>query len=309
VDVSIVIVSYNTCRILDECIASIKEQTACVYEIIVVDNASGDDSRRMLRDKYPEVTLIENSDNVGFARANNQGFASARGRYFFMLNSDTVILDGAIDKLVEYCEKNPEVGICGPRNVGRDGERQNNCDHFPDFWNTFCYYTGLGDIFSESSIFNRCWMRYWDYGEVRDVERMSGCSLLIRSELYRELNGLDESYFMYFEETDFCYRVHKKGMRITYLPEATIVHYGGESSKQINKEVVIHRTVWSYYYASQYHYFRKNYGLPSMLAIRFLDLAYGLYLRFRSTLRFDAGKKSNDSTLGRFMIKVASGGN
>jgi len=143
VDISIVIVSYNTCRILDECIASIKQETTCAHEIFVVDNASADDSCQMLREKYQDITLIENSQNVGFAKANNQGFTLASGKYFFMLNSDTVILDGAIDKLFEFMEGNPDVGICGPRNIGRDGKRQNNCDHFPGFWNTFCYYSGL----------------------------------------------------------------------------------------------------------------------------------------------------------------------
>ncbi|OGU12281.1 MAG: hypothetical protein A2075_11575 [Geobacteraceae bacterium GWC2_58_44] len=309
-DLSIVIVSYNTCLILDECLASIKEQKVSAHEIIVVDNASRDDSCRMLRDKYPEVTLIENSDNVGFARANNQGFALARGRYFLMLNSDTLVVEGAIDKLIGFLNKNAEVGVCGPRNIGRDGKRQNNCDHFPGFWNSFCYYSGLGSMFPKSRLFNRCWMRYWDYGEVRDVDRMSGCSLLIRSDLYRELNGLDENFFMYFEETDFCHRAHLKGRRVTYFPDAAIIHYGGESSKGSGNEAVsqgVNRVVWSYFYASQYYYFRKNYGFPSMLAIRSLDLAYGIYLLFRSALRADLKKRSYDSDLGSFMIKAATG--
>src|SRR5208337_1918906 len=157
-DVSVVIVSYNTCRILDECIVSIKRVTTCPYEIIVVDNASADDSCGMLREKHPDVTLIENSENAGFARANNQGFAIAQGKYFFMLNSDTVILDHAIDKLVGFMERSPDVGICGPRNIGRDGKLQYNCDHFPSLWNTFCYYTNLGHLFPKSRLFNRCWM-------------------------------------------------------------------------------------------------------------------------------------------------------
>jgi GT2 family glycosyltransferase len=305
-NVSVVIVSYNTCRILDECIASIRQETACAHEIIVVDNASRDNSCLLIRDKYPEVTLIENSENVGFAKANNQGFAIAKGKYFFMLNSDTVILDGAIDKLFGFMETNPDVGICGPRNIGRDGKLQNNCDHFPSFWNTFCYYSGLSGVFQKSSLFNRCWMRYWDYGELRDVDRMSGCSLLISSGLYRELSGLDENFFMYFEETDFCFRTQQKGQRITYLPDATIIHYGGESSKGNTADVVKSGTVWSYFYVSQYYYFRKNYGWFSMLAIRTLDLAYGMYLLFRSILRVDDMKRENDSSLGRFMVKMAS---
>ena len=116
-DVSIVIVSYNTCLLLDECIASVVRETKRPHEIIVVDNASTDDSCTMLRDKYPEVILLQNNCNVGFARANNQGFVLGTGRYFLMLNPDTVVLDGALDKLVDFMDANPYAGICGSRNV------------------------------------------------------------------------------------------------------------------------------------------------------------------------------------------------
>lgn len=274
-DVSIVIVSYNTSRILDECIVSIKRETTCLYEIIVVDNASADDSRRMLREKHPDVLLIENRDNAGFARANNQGFAIAQGKYFFMLNSDTVILDHAIDKLVEFMERSPDVGVCGPRNIGRDGKLQYSCDHFPSVWNTFCYYTNLGLLFPKSRLFNRCWMRYWDYGGPRDVERMTGCSLLIRSGLYRQLKGLDENFFMYFEETDFCFRAHNAGVRTTYFPQATIIHYGGESSKNCKDGKVI-QTSSTNFMDSQCYYFRKNYGLVPMVAIYSLERLFSM---------------------------------
>jgi GT2 family glycosyltransferase len=109
---------------------------------------------------------------------------------------------------------------------------------------------------------------------------------------------------MYFEETDFCYRAHKSGVRITYVPHAVIVHYGGESSRIGNADI-ISETAWSYFYPSQYYFFTKNYGLPAMLAIRFSDLAYGIYLLFRSAMRVDIKKRGDDSCLGRFMVKMA----
>jgi len=282
-DVSIAIVSYNTSRLLDECIASIKRETTCSHEIIVVDNTSVDDSCRMLREKYPEVILIENNENAGFARANNQGFAVARGRYYFMLNPDTVILDGAIDKLLDFMEKNQDIGICGPRNIGRDSEMQYNCDHFPGVWNSFCYYTRLGDIFPMSRILNPNQMRYWNYTAIRDVDRIVGCSLIIRSGLYKDLHGLDENFFMYFEETDFCYRAKKSGARITYYPHAVILHYGGESSKNLKDGAII-KTLSINFMDSQYYFFRKNYGFFTAIAIRFIDSGGSMVNRWRVIL-------------------------
>ena len=305
--VSIVIVSYNTCRILDECIASIKRETAVSYEVIAVDNASHDGSCGMLKQKYPEVTLIENNDNAGFARANNQGFAAARGKYFFMLNSDTVILDGAIDKLADFMEKDSDAGICAPRNVGRSGEVQYSCDHFPGLWNTLCVYSNLVNRFPKVKMFRRSRMQYWDYCAVRDVERVSGCSLMIRSELFRRLGGLDSNYFMYFEETDLCYRVIREGWRVVYLPDPAIIHYGGESSVSQTGRRVINRTIYSYYLCSQYYFYRKNYGYFSMAAIRGLDAAYGMALLARNAFRKDRPKREHGLAKGRALCASALG--
>ncbi len=304
-DVSIVIVSYNTCRILDECIASIERETAVSYEVIVVDNASVDGSCRMLREKYPEVLLIENRENAGFARANNQGFAIARGKYFFMLNSDTVILDRAIDKLVNFMDKNADVGICGPRNIGRDGKIQYNCDHFPGFWNSFCSYANLMNLFPNVKMFRRSQMQYWDYGDMKDVERIMGCSLLIRAELCRRLGGLDNNYFMYFEETDLCLRTIRSGLRIVYVPSALIIHYGGESSRMQSKKSVINKTVYPYFLASQYYFYRKNYGLFPMFTIRGLDLGYGLALLAKNMFRREKASRKDRMAKGQALCAGA----
>ena len=284
-DVSIVIVSFNTSRILDKCIESIKRETICTHEIIVVDNASSDGSRQMLHEKYPDVILIENEQNLGFARANNQGFALASGKYYFMLNSDTVILSGAIDKLFEFMENNSDVGICGPRNISRDGTLQFNCDHFPSFWNTLWVYSNFINRYPKVKIFKRSKMQYWDYGETRDVEMMTGCSLLIRAEIYKRLGGLDSNYFMYFEETDICFRAIQRGYRIVFVPCASIIHYGGESSLSQDSQTVIDKNISAYFFSSQYYFYRKNYGLFPMLAVRSLDLFYGMSLLMRNFAR------------------------
>jgi GT2 family glycosyltransferase len=306
-DVSIVIVSFNTCHLLDECIASIERETRCSHEVIVVDNASTDGSPQMLREKYQGVTIIENTENVGFARANNQGFSVASGKYFFMLNPDTVILDGAIDKLVEFMESNPDAGICGPRNIGKDGKLQYSCDHFPSFWSALWVYTNFVNRYPSVKMFRKSRMQYWDYSDTRDVERIAGCSLFIGSELYKQLGGLDGKYFMYFEETDLCYRVRQYGYRIFYVPFASILHYGGESSQAQTGQNVIDGTVSTYYLSSQYYFYRKHYGVSYMLAIRMLDFAYGSALLARNVIRGDKLKRMRGRVKGKALCAGALG--
>lgn len=304
-DVSIVIVSFNTCRLLDECIASIKKETRCSHEIIVVDNASTDESCGMLRKKYPDVRLIENEKNVGFAKANNQGFAIASGRYYLMLNPDTVVLEGAIDKLIAFMDQNPGVGICSPRNVDREGNLQRNCDHFPSFWNNLCSYTNLVNIFPKVNMFRRSRMLYWDYSDLRDVDRVMGCSLMIRVNLYHQLGGMDENYFMYFEETDLCYRSKKSGYRTVYIPYASLIHYHGESTKEVLEKNVINRTIIDYHYKSQYYFLKKNYGMFQMLVNRLLDCTYGLSLIMRNVFRSDKIKRNLSLKKGKALISAA----
>ena len=134
-------------------------------------------------------------------------------------------------------------------------------------------------------------MKYWDYSEQRDVERIMGCSLMIRSDLFRDLDGLDNNYFMYFEETDLCYRARKTGYRTVYVPDSRIIHYGGESSKAQKKEKIINTTIMSYHYASQYYFYRKNYGLLPMITVRILDFGYCIALLLRNTIRKDKARR------------------
>lgn len=305
-DVSIVIVSFNTRQLLDDCIFSIKQETRCCQEIIVVDNASIDGTCAMLRKKHNDVTIVENDKNVGFAKANNQGFARGRGKYFFMLNPDTIVLNGAIDKLFEFMERHQDVGICGPRNIAADGKLQYNCDHFPNFWNTFWIYSNFINRYPNIKAFKKSRMQYWDYSKIREVESIAGCSLLIRAELFKQLDGLDTNYFMYFEETDLCYRSIKKGYRVLFVPYATILHYGGESSQAQTQHKVIDNTLLSYYLPSQYYFYKKNYGILPMFAIRSLDFFYGSVLLMRNILRKDNIKRAQGLAKGKQLCVAAS---
>lgn len=300
-DISIVIVNYNTSRLLDECISSIKRETSCQYEIFVVDNASQDDSVEMLHRKHPEVNLIENDRNVGFARANNQGFKRACGKYFFMLNPDTLILDGAIDKLFEYMEHHPQAGVCGPKNLDPDMNLQYNCDHYPSLWNDFVQYTRLDAAFPHIRLFNLSRMRYWNYSELQAVDRIVGCSLLIRSDIFKKVGGLDDNYFMYFEETDLCYRIGRMGYKIIYYPNAAIIHYGGESSK--SSEEVFNKTAMNYFLPSKYYFHKKNYGIINMIEVRLVDLCYGILLWLKNYKRKDVSIRTDRLAKAEMLIK------
>lgn len=305
-DVSIVIVSFNSMSLLETCLTSIRSQTRqSSYEIIVVDNASSDGTGQMLRQKYPWVILIANGYNRGFAQANNQGFSKASGRYFFMLNPDTVILDRAIDRLVAFMEAHPGVGICGPKNVGREGQLQFNCDQFPSVWNSFCSYAGLHSLFQGSPRCSRSQMRFFDYASIRRVDRIMGCSLMIRADLFKRLGGLDDQYFMYFEETDFCYRARRLGYQVVFVPFAVIIHFGGESSQAVAHQPVFYKTVYSYFFRSQYRFYRKHYGFLPMLAIRALDFLFGLAVIVRNILRRNGLEKRKGLQQGQTIVRCS----
>ncbi len=228
-DVSIVIVNWNTRQYLLECIESLISQTSRTsIEIIVVDNASEDGSQDALGQTYPQVKLIQNSENLGFAKANNIGFAVASGSAFCLVNTDVIALGGVVDKLWDYLSTHPTVGMVGPRTINRDSETRLNVRRFPSITNA------VGDYF---------WLRRLPfigvpgralpkstYCQTHDAEVLSGCFLMVRRDAVDEVGALDEDFFFYGEDTDWCKRFSDSGWGIVYHPEAEAVHYGGGSS-------------------------------------------------------------------------------
>ena len=236
VDLSILMVSYNTSKLTVASLRSVIEQTADIsYEIIVVDNASEDDSVAAIESKYPGVKLIRLSDNVGFATANNLAAAEARGKQILLLNPDTLILDGAIQKLVRFSERRPEAGIWGGRtylDAGLDTLNLGSCWALPSPWSLLCEAIGFNALFSGSALFNSEHYGLWKRDTEREVGMVAGCFLLINRELWNQLGGFDPRFFMYFEDTDLNIRARKLGHRPAITPEATIVHLGGASEPQ-----------------------------------------------------------------------------
>lgn len=237
-DLSILIISYNTRELTLEAIESAIAQTKSTsYEILVVDNASADGSADAIEqhypaDRFPQVRLLRAVENLGFAKANNLAARAARGQYLLLLNSDTRTLDGATDRLVEFLAARPDVGIAGGRTFFDDGSlNRNSCHGAPTLWMLLCQATGLSSVFRKSGWLNPEGLGDWPRDSERDVPAVTGCLLLIRADLWRALDGFDEQFFMYGEDTDLCVRTWRKGLRCTICPDARIVHHGGRSDR------------------------------------------------------------------------------
>lgn len=257
--VSIVIVSWNTQDILRDCLASVYQQTpAGMCEVIVVDNASSDGSAEMVQAEFPQAHLIRNTENRGFAAANNQGMEIARGRYVLLLNSDTIILDGAIQKTVAFADSHPEAAVIGCRVWNRDGSLQRTCFMYPSVLNLLIGVTYLNKMLPCNRFFGREAMTWWDRNDMRDVEVVTGCFMLVRREAIDHVGPMDGDYFMYGEETDWCWRFRRAGWRVTFTPSGQIVHLGGQSTSQVKPQMVLQlrsgvllffrncRTRWAY---------------------------------------------------------------
>ena len=268
-DISVVIVNWNTREILRDCLKTIYEQTARVdFEVIVVDNASEDGSVEMVRSDFPQVVLVANEKNVGYGAANNQGMKIANGRYVLVLNSDTLILDGAIDKIVEFADAHPRAGVLGCRVRNPDGTLQPTCFMFPSAFNSFLSALYLNKLFPRSRFFGREAMSWWDRNDAREVEVVTGCFMLVRKEALDEVGLMDERFFMYAEETDWCCRFRKAGWQVLFTPTAEIVHLGGQSTAKRSAEMLVQLRL------SILKFVRKNQGRLAGAIVRLNTIAF-----------------------------------
>jgi len=229
--VTVIIVSWNARQYLTQCLESLF-QDACRHkmEVIVVDNASSDGSPEYVEANFPTVRLIRKESNLGFAKANNLGIGQSTGKYLCLVNSDVKLLPGCITKLVDFCEQHPEVGMVGPRIIGGDGKLQRSCRGFPTLWNMFCRALALDTAWPRSRLFSGYQMTYWAQDSCRAVDILSGCFWLVRREVLTNVGLLDETFFMYGEDMDWCKRFWQGGWRLMFVPGAEVIHYGGASS-------------------------------------------------------------------------------
>ncbi len=239
--ISIIIVSWNTKQMLCDCLVSIYQtiKNDLAFEIIVVDNNSSDDSCKMIKENFPHVILIENSYNNGFASANNAAIEISKGRYILLLNSDTIILDKAIQKSLAFAEIHPEAAVIGCKLLKPDRTIQQSCFMFPSILNMILSASYLYKIFPKNHFFGRERMTWWDRQNIQKVDVVTGCFMLVRSEAVKKIGKMDESYFMYGEETDWCYRFKQAGWENIFFPDAQIIHFGGASTKLRKAEMIL----------------------------------------------------------------------
>jgi len=265
VDVSVIIVNWNTKGLLRDCLSSVYEHAGEVdYEIIVIDNASTDGSASMVKNDFRQVILIENSKNRGFAAANNQGMAVAKGRYVLLLNSDTVVLDNAIANTVCFADENPQAAVTGCRVLNPDRTLQRTCFMFPSILNMLLSSTYLYKLFPSSRFFGREQMTWWNRSDVRKVDVVTGCFMLVRREAIEQVGMMDEQFFMYGEETDWCYRFWKKRWTVMFAPVGEIIHFGGQSTAQKPVAMIVQLRL------SILKFMKKHRGWPAYLIARFL---------------------------------------
>jgi len=264
-DVSIIVVNWNGRDLLARCLqcveSTIKQAT---YEVIVVDNASTDGSQDMVKREFPQVKLIENTSNVGFARANNQAMAMAQGRYVLLLNSDAFVKEGTVDTMVAFMDTHPEAGMAGCKLLYEDGRLQPSCSSFPTLATEFFMATRLDKLFPKSPLFGRYLMTYWNFDSLREVDSIMGAFMMVRASAIEQVGMMDERYFMYSEEADWCFQFKKAGWKIYFVPNTEAVHLWWGSGRKLRVEMHIQM------YRSKVLFFRKNYGWLASMILKFL---------------------------------------
>lgn len=282
VDVSVVIVSYNTADFLRGCLDSIfGQEHETRLEVFVVDNASVDGSADLVRSEYRQVLLIANKENVGFARANNRAIRESRARYVLLLNPDAELLPGALDGMVRFMDGHPEAGAVGTRTwLDREKTLVTCGNHMFSPGAAVWQFTALGDIFPNNSVFRRDWESDWEAVGCEDyceVEVLSGHCLLVRRDTIVHVGPLDENYFLFFEETDWCLRMKRAGWRLYYLASAGTIHYVSRSDPGGDTSVGI-------LFSSMEYFLRKHFGRARYALLRLGFLAHKAAVRLARTV-------------------------
>ena len=286
--VSVIIVSWNARDYLKQCLESLTP-AVCRYpmEIIVVDNASSDGSPELVENSFPHVQLVRNSANLGFARGNNVGIRNSSGRYLCLINSDVKVLPDCINRLVDYCEQHPEVGMAGPRIIGGDGKLQRSCRGFPTLWNMLCRALALDTIFPRNKLFTGYSLSYWPQDSTRPVDILSGCFWLIRRETLSRVGLLDEAFFMYGEDMDWSKRFWLGGSSLVFVSQAEAIHYGGASSSNspVRFYIEMQRADLQYWKKHHSRGATAGYFLVSCLHLLLRMMGYSLAFLFRKGAR------------------------
>ena len=282
VDVSVIVVNYNTAHLLHDMRSALERSAHGLrIELIIIDNASRDDSAEVLRRDFAHATLIFNDSNVGFGRANNQGLAHAHGRHVLLLNTDAFVAEDTLPKTVQYMDAHPECGVLGVRLEGRDGVLQPCCRYFPTPWNIFLKRTGWHRFFPGTRLVDDM---AWDHASVRECDWVIGCYFLVRREVIEKVGLFDDRFFLYSEEVDLCWSAKQAGFRVVFFPHTTVVHLGGESAKS-DAQLTAGRQISALQVESELLFFRKRYGFGGAFAGWFLNSVSDLLDMLKSGLK------------------------
>lgn len=278
--ISIIIVSYNTKALTKQCLDSIYNNVKDVdYDVWVVDNKSSDGSAEMIESEFPKVNLIVNRINGGFSQANNLAIKKCEdSEYILLLNPDTIVKPDTIEKSVEFLINNDDVGCLGCKVIKGDGNLDKACKRgFPSPWNSFCYLLKLDKVFKGSKKFGGYNATYIDEDDESEIDCIVGAFMLIRNQVFNKIGLLDESFFMYGEDIDLCYRIKQANWKIYYYPKVEIIHFKGESSKKQSNKMIgcFHKSMFIFY---NKHYKNKHNFLVNGF------IYFGIYSKWAMSL-------------------------
>jgi GT2 family glycosyltransferase len=269
VKLSIVVLCWNDKTVIGDCLRSIYEETREIdFEVIVSDNGSSDGSIEFIHQAYPRARVLENGKNLGFAQGNNVGIAQTAGQYVLILNPDTIVHNHALENLVAFADRHPEAGAFGCRVLNRDGSFQGPARPFPTIWRNWIAALYLRPLAYLSDVFTSDTYTGWDGLTEREIDWQSGCCIMCRSDVLKDLGGFDEQFFYHYEEVDLCRRVWNAGYSVRYTPEAAITHLGGQSVNRFPLRFELEKC------RSRYRYFYKHFGAVGARRSRLTNLAW-----------------------------------
>ena len=255
-NLSCIIVNYYNSAPLKNCLESVTQTLRKIsFEIIVVDNSQDDPGMLDIKESYPQIRYIQNPTNTGFAKANNQAVRSAQGEILLFLNPDTILTDQAIEKMQEHLKSNADIGALGPKVLNTDGSLQYSCRHFPTLMTGFFNrYSLLSRWFPDNPYTVRYMMKDFSHEEIREVDWLSGCCLMVPRTVFEKAGGFDEHYFLFNEDVDLCRAIHQNGFKVIYFPFAKITHHISTSNSKVPVDIIIKR------HLGMSHYYGKNHG-------------------------------------------------
>jgi GT2 family glycosyltransferase len=269
VDISVVIVAWNAKHYIELCLESLeKAPPRRSMEVLVIDNASADNTVEMVEEKFPWVKLIKSRENLGFAKGNNVVIRQCKGRYIALVNPDVIVFPGCLDALADFLDENPKVGNVGPRVFNPDMTQQSTCRKFPTLWNNFCNATHLESLFKSRRFFAGEHMFYFAHDRTLPVDVIVGCFSMIRRETFDDVGLLDEGLFMYGDDVDWCRRAWNAGWQVVFYPGARAIHDRGKTTAPYPVRFAIAQQRSVLHYWKKHHTFFGVLGIRGIMALR-----------------------------------------